>query len=454
MRKVYEKPVIRKLHSGLMNKFGPSPAYARKVREDIDGASINDLVQRFGSPLFVYSETAIRQRYRRMYEAFSSRYPNVAFGWSYKTNYLQAICATMHQEGALAEVVSEMEYEKARGLGVPGEEIILNGPYKPISLLERAASEGAVINIDHLDEVHDLEIVARTQGRPVRVGMRLNLDSGIYPQWSRFGFNLETGQALDAVKRIVGGGVLKLVGLHCHIGTYIMEPAAYAQQIEKMVAFANEIEDGFRISIESFDIGGGFPSRARLKGTYLSPDVALPSLDEYAEQITDAFTRALKPGRFPKLILESGRALIDETGYLISTIAATKRLPDGTRAYVADAGVNLLFTSYWYTFNIELDRETPGLNENSVIYGPLCMNIDVIDEGIQLPPLKRGARLIFSPVGAYNNTQWMQFIHCRPNVVMVGENGEVDVIREAEDLSDIERRERLPERLVPMRGAR
>jgi diaminopimelate decarboxylase len=75
------------------------------------------------------------------------------------------------------------------------------------------------------------------------------------------------------------------------------------------------------------------------------------------------------------------------------------------------------------------------------------MNIDAIDEGIELPPLERGHRLIFSPVGAYNNTQWLQFIEYRPNVVLVTEDGKVELIRQAEDLSDIERREMLPDRL-------
>jgi diaminopimelate decarboxylase len=75
------------------------------------------------------------------------------------------------------------------------------------------------------------------------------------------------------------------------------------------------------------------------------------------------------------------------------------------------------------------------------------MNIDVLDEGTLLPPLRRGTRLIFSPVGAYNVTQWMQFIEYRPNVVLVGEDGSVELIREAETLDDVERRERLPERL-------
>jgi len=110
--------------------------------------------------------------------------------------------------------------------------------------------------------------------------------------------------------------------------------------------------------------------------------------------------------------------------------------------------VNLLFTANWYKFNIELDREVGGVNEHSVIYGPLCMNIDVVDEGVPLPPLTRGTRLIVSPVGAYNHTQSMQFIEYRPASVLIGENGEVDLIREPEDLSDITRREKLPKRLA------
>ncbi len=76
------------------------------------------------------------------------------------------------------------------------------------------------------------------------------------------------------------------------------------------------------------------------------------------------------------------------------------------------------------------------------------MNIDVVDDYLQLPPLSRGQQLVISPVGAYNNTQWMQFIEYRPAIVMVGDNGEVDVIREAEELSDVEHRERLPERFA------
>jgi len=103
---------------------------------EIDGISIPALVAEFGSPLFVYSEHNLRSKARRARDAFRSRYPNTSFAWSYKTNYLNAVCRILRQEGWLAEVVSDFEYQKARKLGFSGRDIVFNGPHKPRSILE------------------------------------------------------------------------------------------------------------------------------------------------------------------------------------------------------------------------------------------------------------------------------------------------------------------------------
>jgi diaminopimelate decarboxylase len=447
---IYEKPHISKLLGGSMNKYGAAPHYARKVRSEIDGVAIDELVETFGSPLFVFSERHIRHTVRQAKQAFTTRYPNVTFGWSYKTNYLDAINAIFHQEGSIAEVVSEMEYDKARRLGVPGRDIIFNGPHKSLAALRKAAEEGAKIHIDHFDEIDDLEQVAKELDQEIPVAIRLNLDAGIQPVWSRFGFNLESGQAMDAARRITMGGKLRLVGLHCHIGTFILEPDAYRIQIEKMVQFGYLLEEKLKCPIEYFDIGGGMPSRNQLKGTMMPAEITVPSIDSFAEKVSEGLNNALRPGDYPKLYIESGRAMIDEAGYLITTNTASKRLPDGRKSYVLDAGVNLLFTANWYKFNIETDRELTGMGEPSLLNGPLCMNIDIIDEGAMLPPMPRGTRLILSPVGAYNVTQWMQFIEYRPAIVLINEQGKAEVIREGEDLSDLLHRERLPAHLTTL----
>ncbi len=444
-RKPYEKPTIIRVESSMSKAGVPTPK--QRVRSAIGGVKIDELVERFGSPLFVFDEADIRRRYRRAYEAFSSRYPNVQFGWSYKTNYLKAVCAVFHSEGAIAEVVSEFEYEKARGLGIDGREIIFNGPYKPYEALLRAAKEEAKIHIDTFDEINDLERVADELGRTVPVAIRLNMDTGVYPQWSRFGFNIESGQAMDAVKRIKAGGKLVLTGLHAHIGTFMLDAHAYKVETAKMVQLMNEIEEQVGFTIDYIDVGGGFASKNHLRGIYQPPEVVVPSIDDYAEAITSALYENIKGSRYPKLYLETGRHLIDEAGYLVTSVVASKTLPDSRRSYIVDAGVNLLYTYFWYKFNIELTRTIGGISEPAMINGPLCMNIDVIDESILLPRLRRGDKLVISPVGAYNVTQWMQFIRYRPRVLMVMADGSVELIREREELDDIERREILPDSL-------
>ena len=136
----YERPVIIKNPVGHMNKVGRRASL--NVSHDLDGIAVSTLCERYGSPLFVFSERELRKRMRRAKAAFLERWPRTTFCWSYKTNYLSAICAVFHQEGSLAEVVSGMEYDKARSLGVPGEAIVFNGPAKTYDELARATAEG------------------------------------------------------------------------------------------------------------------------------------------------------------------------------------------------------------------------------------------------------------------------------------------------------------------------
>jgi len=132
---------------------------------------------------------------------------------------------------------------------------------------------------------------------------------------------------------------------------------------------------------------------------------------------------------------------------LLSSVVANKRLPDGRRGVILDAGVNLLFTAFWYNHEVRPTRQIEGFPEDTVLFGPLCMNIDVMRHSIMLPPVDVGEALVFSPVGAYNNTQWLQFIGYRPAIVMVGEDGQVTRLREPEDLQAVQQLERIPEAL-------
>jgi len=446
----YERPLIKKLESQMPNKYGLRTEY--KPMTEIDGVSVKDLIKEFGSPLFVISEKRIRQNFKRAQKAFTTRYPKVQFAWSYKTNYIGAVCNIFHQEGSWAEVVSGFEFRKALDLGVNGRNIIFNGPDKTEADLLMAVQNDALIHIDHLDELYTLtELATQINSRP-RVAIRVNMDTGIFPIWDRFGFNYENGQAWDALNKIMHSNKLDLEGLHCHIGTFILQPNAYGVATQKLVDLALGLKRKFGHSIKYLDLGGGFASGNTLKGAFLPGVDTNPTFDDYAEVITSALLNSeLPPSEMPALILESGRALIDDAGYLISSVIANKRSSKGKRVTILDAGVNILFTSFWYNHKVTPAQEFTGFTEDTTLYGPLCMNIDVIREEVTLPLMNKGDQIVIHHVGAYNMTQWMQFITLRPAVVLVNANGNAELIREGEKNENVTSMERIPSHLRSLR---
>ena len=217
----------------------------------------------------------------------------------------------------------------------------------------------------------------------------------------------------------------------------------------KLARLANELRQKFGIVLEYLDLGGGLASRNTLHAQYLPGDQVSPSLGQYAEAIADGLEALdYPPAELPTLILESGRALVDEAGTLISTVVAAKRLADGRRAVVIDAGVNVLFTSFWYKHEVRPVVQRPGRPEATAIFGPLCMQIDVIRETMNLPALQLGDPIVIKHVGAYNVTQWMQFITLRPAVVMITTAGGVERIRDAETIEDVVGPEKMPAHLA------
>ncbi|MBS4001386.1 MAG: alanine racemase [Desulfobulbaceae bacterium] len=445
-KKRYERPIISKHYSGLMNKFGTKTLNSPKP--DIEGIPVKHLVENYGSPLFVITESKIRQNQRDALRIFKTRYPKVQFAWSYKTNYLDAVCAVFHQEGSIAEVVSEFEYDKARHLGIKGEDIIFNGPDKSKAALLKAIKEGARIHIDHFDELYDIIEITDTNNLKANVAIRVNMDVGVYPKWDRFGFNYENGEAWQALKRILANKNLNLVGLHTHVGTYMMSSEAYRIAASALVALAKGLKNELDVNLDYIDLGGGFASHNTLIGQYLPAEEVVPSFEDFADAIsTGLFELQLRPDEMPTLILETGRALVDNAGYLLSTVIANKRLSNGRRAIIIDAGVNILFTGFWYKHKISPAQEGGAHPEEASMFGPLCMNIDVIRESITLPSLRKGDKLVIEDVGAYDMTQWMQFISMRPNVVMIMEDGSIELIRKAETLEYLLQQELLPAKL-------
>ncbi len=442
----YERPLIKKLESGMPNKFGTRTGYQPTTH--IENVPVKDLIKKYDSPLFVISEKQIRNNVRKAKQAFETRYPKVQFAWSYKTNYLDAVCRTFHQEGSWAEVVSGFEFSKALNNGVNGSKIIFNGPGKSDKDLKMAIENNALIHIDHLEEFYSIRQITEKLNKKAKVAIRVNMDTGIYPMWDRFGFNYENGQAWDVLNKIIRTDSMELVGLHTHIGTFMLAASAYSAAAYKLADLAVSIRKKYNHEIKYIDMGGGFSSKNTLKGAYLPGQDVNPSIDEFAEAITSALINSnFEKGHLPILILETGRALIDDTSYLLGTVLSNKRLSDGRRSTILDAGVNILFTSFWYDHKITPAQPFTQYTEDTVLYGPLCMNIDVVRNNVNLPLLNKGEHVVIHNVGAYNMTQWMQFITLRPRIVMIDEKEQVSLLRERETLSNFLEMESVPEHL-------
>ena len=435
----------------------------------IDGVEVERLAREFGSPLFVFSEHEIRAKARRAKDAFGQRYKKMSFAWSYKTNYLNAVCQIFHDEGWLAEVVSQFEYEKARNLGVAGKDIVFNGPHKSRKSLALALNEGALIQIDNLDELNLVEELAAKLKKPAPVGLRVWFDSGVRPVWTKFGLALANGEAARAAVRIVRNPKLTLHTLHTHIGTYILAPEAYRVAAQNLVALREQILLESDHLVPCLNLGGGLPSNSLLHGMPRPADHVIKPVEEYADAITSVLNKLPEKKR-PLLRMELGRHLVDEAGYLVTTVVALKghdRPPpagvdlsaravkewqvmqeDSKRGVVIDAGINFLYTAAWFEIGVWPSRLFNTQTTPTRLYGDLCMAIDVIRETVDLPILDVGDRLTLHPVGAYNLSQSMQFIDYRPAVVLITREGKPELIRRREVLNDINGPEMIPAHLT------
>ena len=385
-----------------------------------------DLLEEFGSPLFVVNESVLRQTFRDFSRTFSTpEFPShVAF--SYKTNYLPAVCAILRNEGAWAEVVSGPEYRLARRLGHSPGEIVFNGPWKTRDELETALAEGACIVLDGLDEFSTVESLVGGFKQPARLGIRIAFNGG-KTDWSRFGF--AHGDATHILERIAKNPALDLHMLHSHCGTNVGDPGVYSGAAAGLVELA-KLAAALHLAPAFIDLGGGFPS-----GVNLTP---------YAR----AITKTLRPlahlfDTTPALLLEPGRSLVSLAMQLVCTVVAVKDIPGRGRAIILNGGRNLLPPACREgpgTLSVirvkDVDQPPQSSYAPVAVFGPLCMPEDIINESALLPPLAPGDLVLVHEAGAYTITQSMPFIRPCPGVVLLGPDGPV-LIRRAQTDEDL-----------------
>lgn len=374
----------------------------------------SELAERFGTPLYAFDGARMEAEARAFMEAAGA---DVTVAYSVKSNPLMGLVARLHRAGCWAEVASGFEYRVARRAGVPGSQMVFNGPLKTGDELKRALEEGATVIADGAEQVRAIARLARHAAPGARIGLRLRPPDR--EATDRFGVPARVAPAAASVLRRAG---LRLTGLHIHLGAYQLGPlppagppihgvtVQYPVPVSRFAAAAARLrETAERVGgVEWLDMGGGWPGAAGL-GPYLA-----------------AVREALGPDA-PPLILEPGRALIRDAGWLLTRVVARR----GAGAVVVDAGITQVPCVLWKRSPVEAAEPRAGAERPTDLFGPLCLQHDAIAREVPLTPLRVGDLVWVGQTGAYAMAQASPFIHLRPGAVLV-EGGRAALLRARE----------------------
>lgn len=409
------------------------------VFSHIDKTTAEKIAHQFGSPIFIMHEQGILERFRSFKNAVTKLYPHSKVAISYKTNLISGLLALLHSEGALPEVVSGIEYNVATEIRKKDQKIIFNGPMKKDHELMQAIHDEAFINCDHEDEIDRIEQIAKTLQKRVPIGIRIYFTDD-KNNWNRFGFpvslNLPHQPTITLIKRIIASPYLKLAGLHTHIGTNIRDIQIFSQLSKRLSQFALDLKQHFDIELQWLDVGGGLAGISpRIDENRFLPH-PLPDLKEYAAAIINPLQSYLTSLQTPAtLFFEPGRTIFEAFGSLLTRVVG-KRDEDaaGIPAYICDAGINTLSTSYVYNFPIQTFA-TSHIVKKAHLYGPTCMQTDQLHTPIELPLLQTDNLLLFHGVGSYCMAFSYSFIRLKPGVVLLRDDNEIIWLRQPESIA-------------------
>jgi diaminopimelate decarboxylase len=410
----------------------------------IGGCDALDLVQRFGTPLYVFDEADLQARCREYVGEFGSRLPDVSVLYASKAYLGKALAGLIADEGLGLDVVSGGEIALARAAEFPLERAYFHGNNKARSELVEALNAGVGrIVIDNFQDIELLDEVARAAGRRQPVLLRVTPDvdphthahitTGVLD--SKFGFALAAGQAEEAMRRALAAPGLDVVGVHCHIGSQLFEVEPYAEAVDKALAFAADMVQRHGLDLREFSPGGGVGLQ------YLRSE-SPPPLSLFAETIADAVTAACTRYGLdmPRVVIEPGRSIVGRAGVALYTVGSRKEVP-GVRTYVAvDGGMadNIRPAIYGSQYEaLSATRPWAANDETVTIVGKYCESGDVLVKDVALPRLEAGEVLAIPSSGAYCLSMASNYnMALKPPIVFVAE-GQARLVRRRETYADL-----------------
>lgn len=404
-----------------------------------EAVPLSHIAQAVGTPAYVYSAAALRQRYDRYVEAFAGLDCTIAY--AVKANPNLSVLRVLAQAGAGADTVSEGEIHRALKAGIPAPRIIFSGMGKTDAELRLALSlPGLQINVESTPEYGRLRALAEAADVKPAMVIRVNPDvaggghAKIATGKTGDKFGVPVAEAMQLYRRAAADGVVRPLGLACHVGSQIrtIEPfqAAWSRLREMALALrqAGEV-------VERLDLGGG------LGVDYGDADGGIGPAD------LAGAAREIVGKLEVSLAIEPGRSLVADAGVLLTRVTHVNPRPGGPTFLVLDAGMNDLVRPALYDawHDLEPVSPRPGESVSYDIVGPVCETGDTFARARRMSPMQAGDLAIFKGAGAYAAAMASEYNSrlLAPEVLVDG--AQWAVVRPRPSYSDILAREAVPD---------
>ncbi|MEA5571036.1 diaminopimelate decarboxylase [Calothrix sp. UHCC 0171] len=416
----------------------------------IGGCDVPELVQQFGSPLYIVDEATLRAACRQYRDSFQRYYQGESqVLYASKAWSCLAICAIAHQEGLGIDVVSGGELHTALAAGVSPSKIYFHGNNKSREELVLAITSQVNIVVDNWYELETLVKIA-SPSQPVRILLRLTPGIECHTHEyirtghldSKFGFD---PNQLDEVFTFVSKqSFLNCVGVHAHIGSQIFERQPHRDLAAVMVQWLTKAST-YGLNITELNVGGGLGIK------YTESDDP-PSIEEWVKPICEVIQNACAEANvtLPKLLSEPGRSLVATSCVTAYTVGSSKEIPE-IRNYIAvDGGMSdnprpITYQSIYRA--VIANKMSAPCTETVTVAGKHCESGDIVIKNAQLPKTQSGDILVVMATGAYNYSMASNYNRVpRPAAVLVAD-GEANTILRRETYADLLRQDCLPEKL-------
>lgn len=418
----------------------------------IGGCDTVELVEKYGSPLYVIDEATLKAICNDFKNAFKS-YPHTRMMYASKALCTSAITKLLDSEGFGFDTVSIGEIYTVLNSGVSLSKVLFNGNNKTEEELDFAIKNDiGRISVDNFLEVKLISKIAGRYNKHVDVLLRIT--PGIechtheYIQTgqldSKFGFDLS--QLDEVIKDITQNhNNITIRGLHAHIGSQIFEPQCFHDEIDVLIQEISRVEAKFGIKFDEINIGGGLGVK------YTEKDKP-PSVNEIADVIIASLEKHIEKYNIepPTLYIEPGRSIISTSGVTLYTIGSMKQVPNMTKYVTVDGGMsdNPRPSMYQAEYCADVANKMNETKKEVVtIAGRFCESGDILIKDINLPIMETGDILCVYNTGAYNYSMASNYNRVEKPAMVLVNNAQSDIIIKRESLEDIIAHDVIPNRL-------